>query len=79
MTLLAQVSYVLGAGVEKGWGLAPLEGVGGRFAAQVPRQKPHLRQKGCGHAPKRVWTCAKSVPTCAINGSAPPTAGPSAG
>ena len=40
---LAQVSGVFGAGVENGWEPAPLEGVGGRFAVQVPLPKTHLR------------------------------------
>ena len=47
---LAQVSGVFGAGVENGWGPAPLEGVGGRFAVQVPLPKTHLRQGSLGPA-----------------------------
>jgi hypothetical protein len=50
--LLAQVGRVVGAGVEKGLRLAPLERVDARFAVQVPSQKPHLRPKHCGLAPQ---------------------------
>ena len=49
--LLAQVGRVVGAGVEKGLRLAPLERVDARFAVQVPPEKPHLRPKRCGLAP----------------------------
>ena len=52
MDFLAQVPMFFGAGGEKGWGPAPLERVGDRFAAQVPHQKSHLRQKEVGPAPQ---------------------------
>ena len=54
---LAQVSGVFGAGVENGWEPAPLEGVGGRFAVQVPLPKTHLRQGSLGPAPRKPGTC----------------------
>ena len=54
---MVQVSGVFGAGVENGWGPAPLEGVGGRFAVQVPLPKTHLRQGSLGPAPRKPGTC----------------------
>ncbi len=52
MGFLEQVPMFFGAGGEKGWGPAPLEHVGDRFAAQVPHQKSHLRQEEVGPAPR---------------------------
>ena len=43
---MVQVAGAFGAGVEKGWGPAPLERTDVCFAAQVPRGKTHLRQCG---------------------------------
>jgi NTP pyrophosphatase (non-canonical NTP hydrolase) len=48
----AQIERQFGAGVEKGWGPAPLERADVCFAAQVPGQKPHPRQKMASPAPK---------------------------
>ena len=59
----AQVRPILGAGVEKEVGPAPLGSVEARFAAQVPHQKPHLRQNTHSPAPKHVFTCAKIAKT----------------
>ena len=42
---MAQVVSVAGADKEKEWGPAPLEDMEARFSAQVPIQKPHLRQR----------------------------------
>ena len=56
---LAQVSVFSGAGVQKGVGPAPLEGVECRFPAQVPTQKAHLRQERKGPAPCTPDTCSK--------------------
>ena len=55
---LAQVWPCGGAGVEKGVRPAPLESVSARFAAQVPNQKSHLRQRSGRPAPKAIDTCA---------------------
>ena len=57
--LWAQVHRVLGAGVEKVVGPAPLERVKPRFAAQVPYQKSHLRQEYPTPAPESGTSCAK--------------------
>ena len=55
---LAQVWPCGGAGVEKGGQPAPLESVSARFAAQVPTQKSHLRQRSGRPAPKAIDACA---------------------
>ena len=57
--MLAQVTGCAGAGVEKEVEPAPREGMGARFMAQVPCQKPHLRQYGVPPVPKKHLTCAK--------------------
>jgi hypothetical protein len=49
--LVEQVWVVVGAGVEKGVGPAPLERVDALFAVQVPRQKPHLHHDVARPAP----------------------------
>ena len=50
--VLAQVSMVFGAGVEKKKGPAPLDSVDAHFAAQVGNQIPHLRQNVRPPAPR---------------------------
>ena len=49
--LMAQVFWVLGTGVEKGWGPAPGNGHGRSLVAQVPTQESHLRHKRPTPAP----------------------------
>lgn len=44
LALLVQVSLSFGAGVEKGVAPAPPQCVKVRFTAQVPTEKPYLRQ-----------------------------------
>ena len=55
----AQVRPILGAGVEKEAGPAPLGSAEARFAVQVPHRKPYLRQNKHSPAPKHTFTCAK--------------------
>ena len=73
--LLAQVQGIVGTGVEKGWGPAPLKAVEAHFAAQVPRGKPHLRQGGTKKGP----TCAKEGQYLRQGGTHPQKAPPAPG
>lgn len=51
LALLVQVSLSFGAGVEKRVAPAPPQCVKVRFTAQVPTEKPYLRQKSPTPAP----------------------------
>jgi hypothetical protein len=57
IALVAQVCYVIGAGVFFLGTPAPQESMSTRFAAQVAPQFPHLRPKDGGPAPERNVTC----------------------
>ena len=63
-SFLAQMDGFCGAGVETGEGFAPLEGVEARFVVQVPRQKPHLRQRQIPPAPAGLHL-SRTIDVCA--------------